>query len=495
MKKFLLIIASLLILSACILPIPFAQQEKGTPTPSPPPATSTPTVTPTPSYQARVEGLRDVKDGDSFSQTTAYQHDIFNPHPLVILHYLGEYHEWNQNLPEDWQPNTFEDIELVVIIRDDVEVPLDTQSYLPGPSITRYRHDLGVEVFETHSGEEIAEGTVQGPEPEPFPETAPMEQTRIDGELANLSRLTTWLAKEIYSQTMGQAEGYVNNVDISPDGDTIASGFSNGDIYIYGLKDQSLMTTFQTSGSVIDITYSPDSTTLASIIGGQDDIFLWNVTDGTLSSTLSGLASPRHIIFSPNGEMLACSSGKDIYVWSLENRNISTVISGHTDGISSIAFSPDGELIASVSHDETLRVWQTDTGTLIVTTEIPQVPYNAFSDVIFSQNGDNIIASLWDTYLVINTDDGSVNNSFVFDNPHNKEGLALSPDGSIWASVSTDELLQLWNMVDFSLLTTLDDQIDFWMTSVDFSSDGKIIAAQSGEDTFRVWNLESILDD
>jgi WD40 repeat protein len=63
------------------------------------------------------------------------------------------------------------------------------------------------------------------------------------------------------------------------------------------------------------------------------------------------------LAFSPDGTVLATASGNDIVLWSIETGNQLNILTGHTASINSIAFSPDGTILASASADGTIRLW------------------------------------------------------------------------------------------------------------------------------------------
>ena len=64
----------------------------------------------------------------------------------------------------------------------------------------------------------------------------------------------------------------------------------------------------------------------------------------------------RSVAFSPDGTMVASGSDDTIKLWNLEGQELKT-FEGHEDWVASVSFSPDGTTIASGSHDNTIRVW------------------------------------------------------------------------------------------------------------------------------------------
>jgi WD40 repeat protein len=71
------------------------------------------------------------------------------------------------------------------------------------------------------------------------------------------------------------------------------------------------------------------------------------------------------VAFSPDGRSLAIEQQNEVLLYPLEHEGEPRVLKGATNTIQEIAFSPDGILLASVSHDRTLKVWRHATGELL----------------------------------------------------------------------------------------------------------------------------------
>lgn len=69
------------------------------------------------------------------------------------------------------------------------------------------------------------------------------------------------------------------------------------------------------------------------------------------------------VVFSPDGRLLASGSEDDtIVLWNVNTGVKKKTLHGHKDYVSSVAFSPDGQLLASTSGDGTMRLWDANTG-------------------------------------------------------------------------------------------------------------------------------------
>ena len=153
-----------------------------------------------------------------------------------------------------------------------------------------------------------------------------------------------------------------------------------------------------------------------------------------------GKGSVRGVAYSPDGTRFAVPSSIGIWLYDTATHQEVALLTGHTDIVSSVSFSPDGSTVASGSWDDTVRLWDAVTGEEQKT-------------------------------LTGHTD--SVNS------------VSFSPDGSTVASGSSDRTVRLWDAVTGGEQATLTGHTN-WVTSVVFSPDGGTVASGSGDDTVAV---------
>ncbi|HEY9810583.1 MAG TPA: hypothetical protein V6D13_14740 [Halomicronema sp.] len=164
-------------------------------------------------------------------------------------------------------------------------------------------------------------------------------------------------------------------------------------------------------------------------------------------------------------------------------------LEGHQDSIWSVAWSGNGEFIASGGNDKVVKVWHRN-GSVMANLDghsesVTRVAWSPNSKILASASRDKTV-NLWnfegESPYLQNTLKG--HKDFVF-------GVAFSPDGELIATASKDKTVKLWNKQGVELLTLEghEDAVNF----VTFSPDGKLIASASNDGTVKLWDRDGNL--
>ncbi len=210
------------------------------------------------------------------------------------------------------------------------------------------------------------------------------------------------------------------------------------------------------------------------------------VATAQLKATLEGHTDlVWSVAFSPNGQTLASGSqDRTIRLWNPNNGNLKRTLTGHRDAVNSVAFSPDGRTLASGSWDGTIRLWNPNNGNLkrTLTGHTDGISFIAFSpdgQTLASASGDQTIR-LW------NPNNGNLKRTLI-GHTGRVASIAFSPDGQTLASASGDQTIRLWNPNNGNLKTAfLGHTGDF--SRIMFSPDGLTLASGNQEGTIHLWN-------
>ncbi|WP_048581488.1 WD40 repeat domain-containing protein [Streptomyces viridochromogenes] len=195
------------------------------------------------------------------------------------------------------------------------------------------------------------------------------------------------------------------------------------------------------------------------------------------------------VAFSPDGDLMATGSAAGIVaLWDPATRQaVGKPLPGHTTTVRSVAFSPDGGLLAAASDIGTVRLW--DPATHEAVGALPTAKQEAVTAVTFSPDGALLATAsydrtvrLWDRYTYeavgkpLTGHTGPVT------------AVAFSPEGALLATASFDGMVRLWDPTTHQAVGKPLIGHDGPVRSVAFSPSGGLLATASDDGMVRLWD-------
>ncbi|KAF9061091.1 WD40-repeat-containing domain protein [Rhodocollybia butyracea] len=294
---------------------------------------------------------------------------------------------------------------------------------------------------------------------------------------------------------------WVWSVAFSPDGNHIASGSADRTLRVWDARTGDLLVgPFNGHNDIVrHVAFSCDG---KNIVSGSDDgtMCVWDAQTG---KTI-GIPLIRHtdkvtsVCFSPNARQIASASlDKTIHIWDWDEHsegNTMPLVIKHAASVCAVAFAPDrghvvsgsGSIVSPSSDGNLVQVWDTQTGKLVTGPLKGHTQY--IRSVAFSPNGKHILslsheaARIWDActgteIITIPTPIGT-----------NAYSAAFTPNGKQIVVGYSDTLLRIWDVQTGALVSAPIDGHSGAVLSVSVSPDGMRIASGSNDKTIRVWD-------
>lgn len=238
---------------------------------------------------------------------------------------------------------------------------------------------------------------------------------------------------------------------------------------------------------------SPDGETL--VVGSYLTTYTHLLYDGRL---IDASTSYRHSVddidFSPDGSVMGIGLG--VYGTTLIDVTDGSELRQLHGGYNNfIAFSPDGEHVATGNRDGIIWIWSVDNGQEVAVLEAPDADYVWSID--YHPSGKILAASHWyndGTVNIWDVEEESIMHTITLNNlvANTTNSFRFSPDGEIMAAIIQEDwndMVRLWTVDDFEKITDL--EFSKGITDIAFSPDGSLLAAGSLYLETTIWDVET----
>ncbi len=189
-------------------------------------------------------------------------------------------------------------------------------------------------------------------------------------------QINVWrVVDKISILTLDENDDLPAKVAVSPDGEVLAAS-SGYQVKLWWVNDGTLMQVIGRYRDIAtDVTFSPNGSLLAVAVRDYQQnrpnkplhmVQLWQLMEDSPIHVLQGpMSHVQSVAFSPDGTILASASGDTVWLWRVNDGTLLRTLKGHTNVVESIVFSPDGRVLASGSWDKAIRLWQVSDGTCL----------------------------------------------------------------------------------------------------------------------------------
>jgi WD40 repeat protein len=241
-------------------------------------------------------------------------------------------------------------------------------------------------------------------------------------------------------------------------------------------------------GGVAAMALSPDAAGIATA-GADGNLALWNAARGNRLMSWRGPGRVQCLVFSPDGKSLASAAsaktGTLLVFWDAATGKEVRRLEGLEENVKSITFSPDGKQFAAVSKDELIRRWDTATGKAL-----PELA-NGVRDVTclaYAPDGRHLAAGFGGSRSVVLWDAVAGNRLTEFDDEGSPTvAIRFTPDCQTIVTAHEDGKVRLWEVRTGKERRRMEGHLGP-LTGLALSRDGRLLASASSDRTVLVWN-------
>lgn len=256
-------------------------------------------------------------------------------------------------------------------------------------------------------------------------------------------------------------------------------------------------------GSINDIDVSPDGSQIA--VGCSSGAWIYDANTGAEIDLLTEYTiQADRVVFSPNGKLLAYGKYGDILVWDVATRKLLKYIKMPFQHLDTLRITEDGKSLLCKNFDGLVQLWDINTGEK--TKEFYPVSWGNFDGTNESdpklplkdmtlhldKNSENGIIAFVGTDAQIQLENAITGQHLktIKDRKSMRSKMYFSPDGSMLAIHSIENIIRLWDVGTGKHLANLTEKPrDFGLFT--FSHDGKTLVSQTESGDFEIWDVST----
>jgi WD40 repeat protein len=248
--------------------------------------------------------------------------------------------------------------------------------------------------------------------------------------------------------------------------------------------------TYWGQGIPNEVAFSPQGDRLA--LATTAGLFVYAIEAGQVQSEPLLAIDPQTVIntlaYSPDGTLIATGdTDRTVQLWDAATGERLQVLEGHENWIRTVAFSPDGTTLASGSSDTAVRLWPINNGVAGESQELLGFNTTVWG-VAFAPDNQTLAVALNDNTIQL-LEVANPDNRRTFEGHTGRVfAVTFSADGSRLASASADGVARLWDVASGETLTLFEGHVG-WLRSVSLTPDGERLVTASYDSTARLWNV------
>jgi WD40 repeat protein len=281
----------------------------------------------------------------------------------------------------------------------------------------------------------------------------------------------------------------LNGVAISSTGEYWAASSRRGEVRVWQADGQILYHIWQAhTERAWSLAFSPDGRMLVS--GSWDGLVkLWEVETGSLVWSGRHTGIINSVAFAPDGSLLASAGANETILWEVKSGTQAHTLT-HPDQVISVAWSPQGQLLATGDVEGRIRLWSVHETEPAICMQTLTAHTKLISELAFAPDGSVLASASYDSTVKLWDVAAGRLDQTLTGHSERIHRVAWSPDGRLLASGGYEKAIWLWDVEQNRYRGTLQGHTDS-VLDLAFTPDSRRLLS-CGDSTLRLWDIESL---